>query len=132
MKKLFALTLIPLLFFACSKPGANSTLEKQMTSGTWTIDSYMENGSNETVLFLGMVFSFENAGDIVINDGGFLLEGSWVRTNTSTVLPSMNLNFGSNATLNKLNGEWEATFREQNTVQFEPVGNANKVLIFER
>lgn len=136
MKKLFVLAVIPFLFISCSKPGANATLEKQMTSGFWTVDLFTINGTDRTSEFWGYTFYFENDGDIVADTSGFLTTGSWVRTNASNENPKMRFNFGSTSPLNLWNDEFQAVYREQNLVRYEEIAvsgsNDNKVLVLER
>ncbi len=132
---LFFLILV-LGFAGCKKPGANATLENQLTSGTWRVSSYIENGDNQTDLFLGYVFDFENAGNIVILFESNVNDGSWVRTNTSDTEPRIRLNFGNTAPLQKLNWEWEATMRTDDIILFRNVnsqGNlSNRSLTLQR
>jgi hypothetical protein len=125
MKKLVALTLITILFGACSKEEIqNGAVINAMTSGFWRVVSFKEDTTVLTTNFTPYKFQFKvNLTVDAINGGSVETSGSWNANTTAETITSQFPN--GNTTVKLLNGTWKITNNSWDFVEATQTVNGN-------
>lgn len=143
MKKLFATAIIMALFstilVSCSKnDDDNNTTSTPvatiMGSGTWTVSSFSDHGTNRTAEFTGYTFTYEGAGYTGAVLGSVVTNGTW-GTTTVDGLERVQLDYGTTAPLSALKNDWRVAGKTTTDVQLVDVdasGTLNYQLTISR
>ncbi len=130
MKKTFlALAVIALGFAACNKnDDGNSTsvsttaVSSTVTSGTWRVTLFNDNGIDETSNFSGFNFTFASSGTVAAANSLLAVSGTW-STSVSDSKVKLILNFPapSVSAFLDLNEDWHVTARTNTRVTMQHV-----------
>ena len=130
MKKTFlALTIIALGFAACKKsnndnPSSVTTtaVNSTVTSGTWRVTFFSDNGTNETGNFSGFNFTFATSGTVAAANSLLTINGTWnLAFSDSKVKLTMNFPAPSVSAFLELNEDWHVTARTDTKVTMQHV-----------
>jgi hypothetical protein len=105
MKKLvlFLAILLVASFVGCSNNN-NDDLKDTITTGTWRVSYFSENGDEDTSLFYGYVFTFLPDGTVSVTRPSLpVAPGTWNEHDNNTRL---DLEFGLAGLLERLNEHW--------------------------
>ena len=95
-----------------------------MTNGRWLVQTYTEDGVDESTIFSPYEFQFVQDGKVFAIDGASQTQGSWVANASAQTITS---NFPVvNDTLTKLNDTWKITNSTTTTVDAKPT-NSNRL-----
>ena len=120
MKKvILALTIFTAVFTACKKNNDNNTssvstaaVNSTVTSGTWRVTLFNNNGTDKTANFNGFNFTFATSGSLLAANGILSITGTWsTRVDDSKVKLTINFPGPSMSTFLELNEDWEVTGR---------------------
>jgi len=82
----------------------NDDLTDTITTGTWRVSYFIENGDEDTSLFFGYVFTFQLDGSVSVTRPNLpVAPGSWNEHDNDNRLE---LDFGVSGLLEKLNEDW--------------------------
>lgn len=129
MKKLFlAITIFAVGFAACKKdndtnsPVTTAVVNSTVTSGTWRVTLFNDNGTNKTSNFSGFNFTFATAGTVAAANSLFTVSGTWnTAVNDSKVKLTMNFPNPSINVFLDLNEDWHVTARTDIKVTMQHV-----------
>ncbi|MBF6608836.1 MAG: hypothetical protein ITG00_08875 [Flavobacterium sp.] len=120
MKKFFQLAGIAFLAFGCSSDDDSTVfidpiqVSNTVTSGTWRITSFIEDGNDETNHFTGYDFTFNLNGELTATNGTDTHAGSWDLTteNSNDDSPSgsdidFEIMFAAPPEFTDLNEDWD-------------------------
>lgn len=93
------ISVVVLAFSSCSKSDNSNPATTNLT-GAWRVSLYFDN-SDETTLFTGYGFSFNNNGQVTATNGSDTKTGTWSTTSTKFII-----DFGIQAPFDKLNDDW--------------------------
>lgn len=120
---------------ACSGSGggdgsSDTTLTPVLTSGTWGITSYLEDGVDATAPYTAYVFTFNTDGSVTA-DNGSMVTGTWFTTNAGAEL---SLDFSSDLTLDEFSDSWDVVQVTDTQVTLRDVSGDGSTddLIFEK
>ena len=139
----YALMAFALLFISCSSDdsddvnAANIMADIQeitdlVSTGTWTITSFIDSGSDETTNFSGYGFSFISDGNLIADNGSITVNGTWSVTNDSGSDDSssddsssddssddidFNIFFASPSNFNELSEDWDIVMRTDSRIE---------------
>ncbi len=120
MKKIFlALTVLAIGFTACKKSDNNNSssvtttaVNSTVTSGTWRVTFFSNNGTNETSNYGGFNFTFVANGTVAAANSLFAVNGTWsTLVDNSKVKLTMNFPTPTVNAFLELNQDWEVTAR---------------------
>lgn len=123
MKKVISILL--LLFVLSCKKDNYIQISDTLTSGTWTISKYIDNGDNETSDFTGYTFNFNIDGSIVAVKDGTGVVGNWSELNDDDNL-KLNILF-SQTTLSELNDDWDLKSKSDNMIELEDISGDGSI-----
>ena len=99
---LFLAVLLVASFGGCSNN--NDDLTNTITTGTWRVSYYINNGNEDTSLFRGYVFTFRPDGNVSVTRPSLpVAPGTWNEHDDNRRLE---LDFGTSGLLEKLNEDW--------------------------
>lgn len=105
---LFTLKCSVILYFAACTGIDHYTKEKSatplVTEGTWKIDLYQDAHSDKTADFTGYTFTFNSAGDLLVNKNNKNIAGNWSEDDIARRI-TINLGTGD-PILQLLNENW--------------------------
>lgn len=109
-----------------------SALEAVLTSGTWLIDSYIDD-TNQTSLYAGYSFVFQAGGQATATRNSTVTPGSWQLYGDSGAL-EWELDFGSEEPLQSLNEDWEVIAFTDQLIQLtdKPGDPEARILTFKK
>ncbi|MDB5226359.1 MAG: hypothetical protein JWN78_552 [Bacteroidota bacterium] len=113
---IFLFLTVCLLFTGCKKETVTSSASVGdiITSGSWRLTSFTENGTEHASDFNGYVFTFGPTGSLRANRSGIIIDGTW-HMNESNV-NSLRISFGNNVSLKDLSKSWIVVYKS--TSQF--------------
>jgi len=116
---LFLALLLVAPFGGC--PRNNDDLKDTITTGTWRVSYFVENGDEDTSLFHGYVFTFKPDGAVsVIRPSLPLAPGTWNEYNNDNRLT---LDFGQSGLLERLNEDWVVARVDDNAILLNEPGH---------
>jgi len=130
MKKTFlALTIIALGFAACNKNDddnsssvSTTAVNSTVTSSTWRVTLFNDNGTDETSNFSGFNFTFATSGTVAAANSLFAVNGTWnTSVSDSKVKLTMNFPAPSVSAFLDLNEDWHVTARTDTKVTMQHV-----------
>ena len=138
MKKITSSTVIGfslLLLTACSRSNsvtANTT--QVVTSGTWSISLFTDNGNDETSNFTGFRFAFNTNGILSVQKNSITQSGTWSVDETSNIF---NIDLGpkdnTNQPLGNLTDNWLIISKSNNLISLmDNNPSSNELLYFIR
>lgn len=111
--------------------GGTSALATTITSGTWSVFSYIDKGEDKTGIFSAYAFTFNTDGSAQASDGT-AVSGSWVEANGGSELT---LDFGLNVPLDEFNESWDVVQLSDTRVELVNVsggGGGTSTLILDK
>ncbi len=92
-----------------------------LTGETWEVLKYKDNQSNESKNYKDFVFDFSDDGTVIIEneDTRDITNGTWSLSSNTDGGSNVNFDFGDQAPLNKLNGEWKVKKARENQIQLD-------------
>ena len=129
MKKiLLALTVLAVSFTACKKNDDNNSavtttaVNSTVTSGTWRVTFFSNNGTNETSNYGGFNFTFVSNGTVSAANNLFAINGTWsTAVDNNKVKLTMNFPTPTVNAFLELNQDWEVTARTDTKVTMQHV-----------
>lgn len=123
MKTIISILLL-LVTLSCKKDNYVQ-ISDTLTSGTWTISKYIDNGDNETSDFTGYTFNFNIDGSIVAVKDGTGVVGNWSELNDDDNL-KLNILF-TQTTLSELNDDWNLKSKSENMIELEDISGDGSI-----
>ena len=128
-------TVAALLFFAftaslvhCSKNNTDSTSTGQtagnLTQGNWQVQ-YFYDDRDETIAYIGYVFTFSNDGTLSLTNGVDSAGGGWEVTQDGSK-QKLVLNIVSNTLLQNLNDDWEIESSSKSFIKLKDQNTSSK------
>jgi uncharacterized lipoprotein NlpE involved in copper resistance len=129
--KIYLIAAILLVLAGCKNDKDLTDPTQIITTGTWRVSHFMDNGADETPDFLGYSFVFNTDGSVVATKNGVQKYGTWLKNSATN---EMNINMGPNVDTNKPLGEltddWEiATFTSTQISLFDD-SSTDEMLVF--
>lgn len=119
------ISILLLLFILSCKKDNYIQISDTLTSGTWTISKYIDNGDNETSDFTGYTFNFNIDGSIVAVKDGTGVVGNWSELNDDDNL-KLNILF-TQTTLSELNDDWDLKSKSDNMIELEDISGDGSI-----
>lgn len=137
MKKIF-ISVFSLIAVACTTNDDSSNPNNQdltqinetVSSGDWIITYFFDTDSDETSNFSGYVFSFNNDGSIVANNGSTSHTGTWSITDSNSNDDSnddidFNILFTSPMEFTDLSDDWDVVNISETSIELIDVSGGN-------
>jgi hypothetical protein len=145
----FILTMVSLVgATSCSSDNNNNNSANDpapvintVTSGTWRITSFIEDGVNRTQYFTGFIFTFQSGGVLVASNGTETHTGAWSVTtdDQDDDSPSNSLDFNiiftAPETFTEISEDWDIISRSANKISLRHVSGGDSsvdTLVFEK
>jgi len=126
---LFLALLLVASFGACSNNN-NDDLSDTLTTGTWRVSYYINNGDDDTSLFLGYVFTFKPDGTVSVTRPNLpVAPGTWNEHDDNLRL---DLDFGAAGLLERLNEDWVVASSDDNEILLNEPGRPLNQTEFSR
>ena len=126
---LFLAVLLVASFGGCSNNN-NDDLTNTITTGTWRVSYYINNGNEGTSLFRGYVFTFRPDGTVsVTRPSPPVAPGTWNEHDNNKRLE---LDFGSSGLLEKLNEDWVVASVDNDVILLNEPGRPLNQVEFAR
>ncbi len=109
----------------------SNTLGTVITSGTWSVLSYIDKGEDKTTSFAAYAFTFGTDGSVQASNGT-AVNGSWAEASGGSELT---LDFGLNIPLDEFNDSWDVVQLSDTRVELYHVSGGDglsSTLIFEQ
>ncbi|WP_340203126.1 hypothetical protein [Ascidiimonas sp. W6] len=105
-------------------------LQSVITSDSWEVDSFTEDGSDNTSVFENYSFTFAANGLTIAEESGNNSEGSWLSyVSDNSVI--VEINFENNGSLKSLNERWKLLVADDDIIQLEVTRDGvTKTIIF--
>ncbi|WP_298510572.1 hypothetical protein [uncultured Kordia sp.] len=103
-----------------STGGSTNNLDTILSDGTWIVDSYTDDGTDETSDYTGYQLAFMSNGTVQATNGT-VINGTWNVQNAGNVL---NLNF-SGVPFDEFNDDWDVTSVTATEVVLQDVSGGN-------
>ncbi|MBT8254984.1 MAG: hypothetical protein KJO23_00450 [Bacteroidia bacterium] len=107
--------------------GNGQLLVTTLQSGLWGIESFLDDGNDETSNYVGYEIAFENGGIAVASRGIYTYYGSWEVTGTDE--PDLSLDFGTQIPLDDLNKNWDVTGFNDDSITLDEMGSGTDQLV---
>ncbi|MCW9037727.1 hypothetical protein, partial [Altibacter sp.] len=119
----------------CNGGGGNAqTLRDIMTDGQWYVQSYIDDGDNETGDYNGYTLTFNTNGTVMAQNSSNTFNGTWAITQDSSGLDFV-LDFGTQVPFDEFNDDWDVLNFISTRVELEDVSGGNggtDTLVFEK
>ncbi|MGB4845431.1 MAG: hypothetical protein WBP16_13270 [Ferruginibacter sp.] len=130
MKKpllIFALKCSVIMYFAActgiNEYGNTISATPRVTKGTWKINLFTDEQTDQTAEFSGYTLKFDPSGKITADKNGVTVTGNWIEDN---ILKRITINLDTeDAALTKLNDYWNIAKIGKESLSFR--GNQNSV-----
>lgn len=110
--------------------GNGQILKTNLIDGVWSVDTYFDNGTNETGNFEIYELDFEIGGAVVASGGIYNYYGSWDVIGSDEL--EIVLDFGSQIPFGEFNANWEVVAFDANRVELQNNIGGNNILILEK
>ncbi|MEM7087473.1 MAG: hypothetical protein AAF489_14900 [Bacteroidota bacterium] len=110
--------------------GNAQILKTNLIDGVWSVDTYLDNGANETGNFEIYEFNFQIGGIVVVSGGIYNYYGSWDVIGSDEL--EIELDFGSQSPFNEFNANWDVVTFDANRVELEHNMGGTNTLILEK
>lgn len=133
MKKIMFMPFLAVIFVLnvasmCSNDDdqpSSSNVSNLITSGTWRITLFSEDGVNQTSQFNGYNFTFESGGLITANNGSNTLNGTWI-TGTDDSTPKLIINFNvTNGPFEEISEDWRILSSSTSKIELRHVSGGD-------
>lgn len=125
---LFLALLLVASFGACSNN--NDDLKDTITTGTWRVSYYIDDGDDDTSLFNGYVFRFLSDGTVTVTRPNLpVAPGTWNEHDDDLRL---DLSFGAAGLLERLNEDWVVARVDDNELLLNEPGRPLNQCEFSR
>lgn len=124
------LVLCLFVFISCQKNDDDFTTTDNLngnlpvSSGTWYVTLFSEDGSQETSRFYNYQFTFQPNGIITAVKGSTEIKGSWKKISDSGKT-KMVITFPNVSPFDELNEDWEILLQNQDVIQLKHVSGGN-------
>ena len=120
-------------YTGCGGGGGGQELTDILIDGPWYVNSYLDDGVDNTYFYYGYTLTFFNSGTVVAENGVNTIEGSWSVTGTTTL--DLNMNFGVQVPFDEFNDNWDVLNYDSTIINLEDVsggGGGTDTLILEK
>src|SRR5690606_687864 len=105
--------------------GGNTTeLTNILLDGQWFVQSYIDDGDNETNDYNGYNLTFNSDGTVVAENGSITINGTWSVVNSSNGLDVI-LDFGAAMPFNEFNDDWDVVAYTTTKVELFDISGGN-------
>lgn len=114
----------------CSSGNAQALISA-LIDGQWFVETYLDNGIDQTGTYSSFMITFKNSGFVVAISGIYTYYGTWSVSGTNDL--EMVLDFGSQIPINEFNGNWDVLNFNTMRVELEDVsGDGTDTLVLEK
>jgi hypothetical protein len=114
----------------CSSGNAQALISA-LIDGQWFVETYLDNGIDQTGTYSSFMITFKNSGFVVAISGIYTYYGTWSVSGTNDL--ELVLDFGSQIPINEFNGDWDVLNFDNTRVELEDVsGGGTDTLILEK
>ncbi len=109
----------------------NPDLSSYLTDGSWSVSTYLDDGTDETGDFAAYTLIFQENG-VVTADNGSATNGTWIIQDNGSELV---LDFGTAVPLDEFNDDWDVLFASETRVELSDVSggdDSTDTLIFTK
>ncbi len=112
-------------YTGCGGGGGNTTeLTNIFIDGQWFVESYIDDGDDQTIDYNGYTLTFNANGSVVAVNGGTTINGTWGVMEDGNELQVM-LNFGTAVPFDEFNDDWDVLAYTTTRVQLFDVSGGN-------
>ncbi len=132
---------LTVMFIACTKDDNNSngtitttTVNSTVTTGTWRVTNFSEDGTDETAHFNGYAFTFAAGGVLTASNGISNVAGTW-NTGTDDSKVKFVIVILSPSGFEDLSEDWQVIERTDTRIKLQHISGGNggtDLLTFER
>jgi len=110
--------------------GNGQLLINTLLDGSWFVEAYFDNGTNETGNFNSFTVTFESGGIVVATGGIYTYYGTWAVEGTEELY--LVLDFGVQLPFSEFNNTWDVINFDANRVVLRNLNSGTDSLIFEK
>lgn len=100
-------------------------LETSITSGSWIVSNFVEDGNDQTSHFNGFTFSFSTNGTVTAINGDTTMNGTWV-TGIDSSTPKFILNFNvTNGPFEEISEDWRIENTSSTVIELRHVSGGD-------
>ncbi|MCB0457969.1 MAG: hypothetical protein KDC91_09515 [Flavobacteriaceae bacterium] len=113
--------------------GGGQGLSDILLNGPWFVQTYLDDGVDETYDYYGYTLTFNSGGAVVATNGTNTFNGTWSVTTSTT--PDLILDFGTQVPFDEFNDDWDVLSYTETTINLEDVsggGGGTDTLIFQK
>lgn len=118
----------------CGGTGIAQLLRDIMADGCWSVQTYLEDGADETYYYTNYIFTFIAGGTVTADDFSGTIYGTWSVAEDSNGVYFV-IDFGANFPLDKFNDDWDVLGFSETNVSLEDVsggGSGTDNLVFDK
>lgn len=108
----------------CSGGGNTTELTNILKDGQWFVQSYIDDGDDETNDYTGYILTFNPNGTVLAVNGNNTITGSWSVVNSSIGLDVI-LDFGVAITFDEFNDDWDVVVYTNTKVELYDISGGN-------
>ncbi|MBT0607390.1 hypothetical protein [Aequorivita echinoideorum] len=108
----------------CSGGGNPEELSTILIDGQWYVQSYIDDGDNETNDYNGYSVTFNSNGSVIAQNGGNTINGTWSVINSSSGLDLI-LDFGNTIPFDEFNDDWDVVNYSDIKIELTDVSGGN-------
>ncbi len=137
---LFVFLFFIVAFLGACKKVKTKNVEKEITSGTWKITQYTEDGVSDNPQFQNYTFTFSDGGTVTAVYNSLTISGTWsVKKDNSNDDSASDvdfvLNFPATDDFDEMNDDWDIVSQSDTKLELKDVSGGNggtDLLTFEK
>lgn len=108
----------------CSGGGNTTELTNILLDGQWFVESYIDDGDDQTIDYNGYVLTFNNDGSVLAVNNNNTITGTWSVVTSGSGL-EVNLDFGAAVPFDEFNDDWDVVTYTTTRVELFDVSGGN-------
>ncbi len=108
----------------CNGGGNTSELINILNDGQWYVQSYIDDGNDETNDYIGYLLTFNTGGSVIAENSNNTITGTWSVVNSSNGLDVI-LDFGTAIPFNEFNDDWDVDTYTNTRVELFDISGGN-------
>ncbi len=108
----------------CNGGGNNTELTNILLNGQWYVQSYIDDGNNETNDYNGYKLTFKTDGSVIAENSNNTIIGTWNVVNSSNGLDVV-LDFGSAIPFDEFNDDWDVDTYTSTKIELFDISGGN-------